>query len=116
MRKQVHRAHSAARTIPDGVLAALTPSLLLTVTELLSHTIDHVHSSAETASYNSDLPNTFVGDPSGLIFQADLRECRSHLIASLKHVSSLRTQFDNAWLSGARSIRLPGHPLTRYPL
>jgi len=116
MPKEVSKARNDARAIPDGVSFALIPSPLLSVTELLSRTKDPAHSSAETASYNYDLPNIFVGDPSGLIFQRDVHECRPHLIASLKHVTSLRTQFNDAWLSGARSIRLPGDSLARYPL
>jgi hypothetical protein len=118
MPKEIRRARNAAREVPDSILATLICSPTLAVTDLLSHMIDPAHfgGSTESASYNSDLPNIFVGDPDGLIFQNDLRECRPCPIASLKHVSSLRKQFNNAWLSGARSIRLPGDPITRYPL
>ena len=116
MPKEVSRARSAARRIPDGVSAALIPNPSTAVTELLSHRINPEYSSIETASYSSDLPNTFVGDSDGLVFQNDLQECRTQLLASSSHVPYLRTKFNDAWLSGAQSIRLPGDPLTRYPL
>ena len=116
--KEVCEARNAARRIPSGVITALIPSASLNVTDLLSKHLmtGPGHSSAKSASYDSRIPNTFVGDSDGLIFQSNIRECRAHLFASLDYASLLRTQFNTAWLSGARSILLPGDPISRYPL
>lgn len=111
---------NAARKFPDSISTALIPCPSLTVTELLSesHATDSAHSSAKTASYSRDSPNVFVGDPSGLIFRNDIRECRplAHLFTSLNHAAPLRKEFHNAWLDGAQSILLPDDPISRYPL
>jgi hypothetical protein len=88
MPKEVCKARNDARAIPDGVAFAFIHSPLLSVTELLSCTKDLAHSCGETASYNHDALNIFVGNPCDLIFQNALHESRPPLVASIKHVAS----------------------------
>jgi hypothetical protein len=108
--------HKKAREIPSNVLATLIPSSFLTVAELLSQRTDTSYSSAQIPCYSTDIPNTLIGDLNSIAFRHILLQRRPDFLAALKHISSLRKQFDDAWLSGAQSIRLPGDPLIRYPL
>lgn len=114
--RSVYRARNYAREIPSGVIASLIPPSHLDVASLLSRPDANVTSSADTAVYNSDLPNRLIDDPESNQFQTELHESRTTLLSALKHVPFLRKNFDNSWLSGATSIRLPGDPLSRYPL
>lgn len=110
--KEVRIARNTAREIPTGIFNIVAPSCRLTVAELLS--IEEIQtSSSENAAYNVDEPNILQG---GHDFDEQLQRCKPILCAASEHAQHLRQQFDKAWLAGAKSIRLPGDPLSRYPL
>lgn len=111
----VCRARNRSRAIPAGVRNLFIPNSGLSVDELLS-VEDVIHSTTETAKFNTEPPNCLNGDPAGEEFQQQLRHRRQFISNAAKDSSLLRRTFDDSWLSGAQSIRLAGDPLTRYPL
>ncbi|KAI0067574.1 hypothetical protein BV25DRAFT_1876116 [Artomyces pyxidatus] len=114
----VHQARNADRRLPDTVLrrlipdSTLSPHACIAAFPVLSPTL----LSAQAPVYVDAPPNTLVGDPSTSEFFDSLINIRPFLLAVITHEQALRIHFNDAWISGARSIVLPDAPDNRYPL
>lgn len=115
MPRHVYNARNSARDIPSVVISTLILDSQLSVAEVLQNS-DDVVATYEAAAFSNNIPNCLTNESSTLEFQRDLRQRRPILLAALKQVSALRQQFNDAWISGAHSIQLPGDALSRYPL
>ncbi|KAJ7355749.1 hypothetical protein DFH08DRAFT_772956 [Mycena albidolilacea] len=107
----VKRARNAARFVPPHIRNAVIPDSKLTVAELL----------AIPTSPPSDLPpGSYYANYSEKLVSVDetaAMSWRDTLISAIPYLSELRSTFNNAWLSGANSIRFPHLPLPNlYPL
>lgn len=114
----VHKAHDAARCIPEKGFSALIPARYCSANELMHN---GVHWTQRNPVTHSICPQ-FCNNPPTVLINNDLRTAESvegHqlvFLASLKHVSLLRQQFNNAWLAGAQSITFSSNSHHRYPL
>ncbi|KAI0696274.1 hypothetical protein BC835DRAFT_878998 [Cytidiella melzeri] len=107
----VEHARNVARNIPSDIVASLVLPQDATVSQLLTVYTRFPPQIEEQPFFAPDNPTALLSDkhhqPSG---------AERHIQASVASALALRTKFDNAWLSGARSICLPSDPSQRYPL
>ncbi|TFY76153.1 hypothetical protein EWM64_g7859 [Hericium alpestre] len=117
----VRRARNAAHNVPPAVLEHVIPPSSQVVAVVLTQLPSPIALSpgAGQPSYLSDPPNILNDNSDTPEFSAFIENlCLPALIASANHAftSHLRSEFDNAWLSGARSLHFPAAPHYRWPL
>ncbi|KAJ6580890.1 hypothetical protein B0H19DRAFT_1112801 [Mycena capillaripes] len=110
----VKRARNAARFVPPHIRNSVIPDPKLTVTELLAiptSTPSDPPLGSYHASYSEKVDKLVPVDEIAPASWCDI------LISAIPYLSKLRSTFNNAWLSGANSIRFPHLPLPNlYPL
>lgn len=123
--KCVRRARDAARAVPVPILNASSLSSTASVAELLrlrqQEKKDLVIIYGVTPSFSYE-PPTVSFDLATPLSSSDEVACTlllHHLrfaLTSVDAVEQLRKSFNDAWLSGAQSVALPGGISVRYPL
>lgn len=120
--RSVKDARDATRRIPLPALELIARTSNLRVSKILSHPrIPHPSHSVLTPMFESQPPNV-LSDPSSLSFPSELHEKVLPLLLGLAshpkdvHLSFLRSQFNDAWLSGAQSICVQENRDLRLPL
>ncbi|KAH7910134.1 hypothetical protein BJ138DRAFT_1114345 [Hygrophoropsis aurantiaca] len=114
----IYQACRRASRVPDAAIRTLLPSPSISVADALEFKFIHPTPSPAPPEYSmSDRPNVLTDNPDAVEFSNTLLNlCRDAFSEALPHVSSLRRQFRNHWLSGARSIIIPRAPAFRFPL
>ncbi|KAJ6493278.1 hypothetical protein C8R45DRAFT_1073220 [Mycena sanguinolenta] len=107
----VKRTRNAARHVPPHIRNRIIPDSKLTVAELLAIPISPPPEPS---------PGSYLANYSEKQVSADETAAASWcdtLISALSYLPELRQKFNNAWLSGANSIRFPHLPVPNlYPL
>ncbi|KAJ7176926.1 hypothetical protein C8R46DRAFT_1346848 [Mycena filopes] len=105
----VKRARNAARVVPTEIRDVVVPDSRLTVNELLA-----IETSAPVDPPPGSYQASYSGQPHSMDAASPASWCHS-LVSAIPYLPELRAAFDNAWLSGANSIRLPHLP-NLYPM
>lgn len=114
MDKKVVRARDAALRIPPNALRALLPRDNAVAADILRlvHSLP-VETTPSNAAYCSDVPTRLL-DVS--VISDSIQVLSMFLWPSTRYASTLHANFNDAWLSGSRSIILPSDPKHCYPL
>ncbi|KAH7929600.1 hypothetical protein BV22DRAFT_1029216 [Leucogyrophana mollusca] len=120
MPRHVRHARNRARSVPKGASRTLIPSPFTSVADVLrSKSILATPAPTITPpTYSLDsTPNILNDDPTSSEFtHALVNLCGPALAAAVPHIRALRDGFNNAWLSGAKSILISNAPPYCFPL
>lgn len=117
----VQEACETIRVPPSHALYAIIPPSSLSVVEVLSpkwHTPQPTHPAIA-------LPEFLMGSPPNIFTRNSFNREDAHLLRSFCHQSlsdatphavTLSARFNQAWLDGAQSFRIPSAPSFHYPL
>ncbi|KAJ7736423.1 hypothetical protein B0H16DRAFT_1730764 [Mycena metata] len=105
----VKRARNAARSVPQEIRDSVIPNPKLTVNELLA-----LETASPVVPSPGDYEARYTTQPESMA-TATPAAWRDSLISAIPFLAEVRTSFNDAWLSGATSIRFPHLP-NLYPM
>jgi hypothetical protein len=110
MPPEVVQARNKARLIPPGVKATALPPRNEPISSFLQRHLASATGS-DTSTFCNEAPTVLLSSE-----ETQIRAVVHHVWASVPSATYLRQAFDNAWLSGAKSLCLASDPKERYPL